>query len=212
MRYAGFREITLSWIVLSAIAPVRMLRLLPPVIARPPPVGAGPKQSRDAGGRAGLGRPQKGSIRRQNAQQNGDLLSQARKIATRGIPDFIDVDAKVAVHQNIPHSGGLGPWQQGREISNALGDVRQGLAKDLKVVDYPSLNQLVALESCPPSSRVLLNAVDRLERILQPFALSSQRGLASRSRRSLTLGLRPREDTTSTDTPSRAFNSSTSWA
>ncbi len=152
----------------------------------------------------------KGSVRRQNAQQNGDLLSQARKISAGGIPDLIEVDAKVAVHQNIPHSGGLGPWQEGREISNALRDVRQSLAKDLEVVNYPGLNQLVALESGSPPRRVLLNAVDRFERILQPFSLSSQRGLASRSSRSRTFGLRPREETTSTETPSRAFNSSTS--
>ena len=134
------------------------------------------------------------------------------KVAVRGTPDFIEVDAEIAMHQNIPHSGGLGPRQLGREISNALGDVRQSLAKDLEVVNYPGLNQLVALKGCSPSGCVLLNAVDRLERIIQPFSLSSQRGLASRSSRSRTLGLRPREDTTSTETPSRAFNSSTSWA
>jgi len=151
-----------------------------------------------------------GSVPRQKLQQNRDLRPQARKIALRGIPDRLEVDAKVAMNQNIPHPSGLRPWQEGSEVSNARRDVGQSFAKDLEVVNYPSLNQLVALKGCPPSIRVLLNAVDRLECILQPFSLSSQSGLASRSNRSRTLGLRPREDTTSTGTPSRAFNSSTS--
>jgi hypothetical protein len=150
------------------------------------------------------------SVLRQNVQQNRDLLPQAREVAVCRVPHFVEVDAEVAVHQDIPHSGGLGPWQEGSEFSNGGRNVGQGLAKDLEMVDDPGLNQLVALKSCPPPTDVLLNAVDRLDRVLQPFSLSPQSGLASRSSRSRTLGLRPREDTTSTETPSRAFNSSTS--
>lgn len=147
---------------------------------------------------------------RQEVQQGRDLLSQGGKIAVHGIPHHVEVDAKVAMDQNVPHPGGLRPGQLGREISDALGNVGQGFAKDLEMVNDPGLNQLVADERRPPSSRVLLNAVDRLERILEPFSLSPQSALASRRSRSRTLGLRPREDTTSTETPSKAFNSSTS--
>ena len=80
------------------------------------------------------------------------------------------------------------------------------------MVDDPGLDEFVGFERSLTPIYVLLNAIDRLERILQPFALAPQSGLASSSKRSLTLGFSPRAETTSTDTPRSAFRSAVSCA
>lgn len=86
------------------------------------------------------------------------------------------------------------------------------LAKDLKMVDDPCLNQLVRIKGRSTPRHIFLDALDGFDRIFQPVPLSPQSGLASPRSRSLTLGLRPRDETTSTETPSRALSSSTSLA
>lgn len=80
------------------------------------------------------------------------------------------------------------------------------------MVNDPSLNQLVRIEGGSSPRDVLLDALDGFDRILEPLPFSPQSGLASTRRRSLTFGLSPREETTSTETPSRASSSSTRWA
>lgn len=80
------------------------------------------------------------------------------------------------------------------------------------MVDDPCLNQLVRIKRRSTPRHVFLDALDGFDRILQPIALSPQSGLASTRSRCLTLGLRPRDETTSTETPSRALSSSTRWA
>ena len=142
-------------------------------------------------------------------QQPIDLHLQGGQIADGGAPDLIEVDAEVAVDQHVPHANGQRPRQGWCEVTNGLRNMRKRLAENLKMVDDPSLNQLVSLERGSTPRHVFLDALDGFDRILQPVPFSPQRGLASTRRRSLTLGLRPRDETTSTEIPSRASSSST---
>lgn len=143
-------------------------------------------------------------------QQPIDLALQGGQIADGGAPDLIEVDAEVTVDQHVPHTNGQRPRQGWCEVTNGLRNMRKRLAKNLKMVDDPCLNQLVRVKSGSTPRHVFLDALDGFDRILQPVPFSPQSGLASTKSRSLTLGLRPRDETTSTETPSRALRSSTS--
>ena len=112
--------------------------------------------------------------------------------------------------QHVPHANGERPRQGRGEVTNVLRNMGKRFAKDLKMVDDPCLNQLVRIKGGSTARYVFLDALDSFDRIFQPVLLSPQSGLASTRSRSLTLGFRPRDETTSTGTPSRALRSSTS--
>jgi len=114
------------------------------------------------------------------------------------IPDLVEVDAEVIVDQDIAHGDDLRPGNDRMFRMKVAPQLRCRLTQNLKMVYDPNLDQFVRNEAGVSPGRVLLNAINGIDHVVQTFSRIPHSLTASRKTRSRMRGLMPRSLTTST--------------
>ena len=109
---------------------------------------------------------QTSSLFLQFREQGFNLLLQDRQVTLHRLPDLIEVNGEVFMHENISHGNDLGP----RDLRVCLVELRRqscsSLTDHLQMVNHPDLKELVVLKGFPPPAGILLNPGDCLQNIL----------------------------------------------
>src|SRR5207249_2440686 len=112
--------------------------------------------------------------------------------------------------QDVPESSQPLPINRRLRGPDAFAQLMAGLGQRLQVSDYAILNQMRGKEALTAASRVLLDARNATQDVLQVDAVVLHKGTASSSTRSRSKSSRPRSVTTCTRRPRSSSNSATS--
>jgi hypothetical protein len=98
------------------------------------------------------------------------FCDQRREILRYGIPDLVQIEVKVHVHQSVSHGDDLGPGNLGnlRILAPSLRpDTPGGLADDLNALDQPQCPDAVAIQLGPGSPlRGMYRLAGRIQHVL----------------------------------------------
>lgn len=109
-----------------------------------------------------------------------DVGFELRKCILRHVPDDIEVDTHVVVHESIPRARHAAPNNVGVSSAQIGGQSFRCFADNLQLPDHSVLVHGLGKESLLPDGDVPFDFVDRIKDVLEVKQVPVHRGLASR--------------------------------